>query len=280
MKLETVHKLACTVPMAFCMNLEKKIKPTVRYLKDDLKMTDEEVVKLLDAHPQIFGYSIENNLKPKLAMLVETRVASLPVKEFILKNYNVLSFSLESRIRPRVMFLRSIGKPCNLAMLQLSHPKFDKQFPEFKDWLAKRWATSLKRETQQLSSKIIEKTVTTFELNTLLRNDKFRLLMMGKFSLQPMFQVLLLLEIDVFAGNIGYFLWNDNRRTEPELTELIDSSTIIPRLLQNERSSQEWCGLLLTLHLPPVTAAPGGWESLHSTAPRDQQYLSVRGHPV
>eukprot|EP00475_Leptophrys_vorax_P012293 TRINITY_DN18716_c0_g3_i1.p1 TRINITY_DN18716_c0_g3~~TRINITY_DN18716_c0_g3_i1.p1 ORF type:complete len:165 (-),score=49.89 TRINITY_DN18716_c0_g3_i1:8-445(-) len=135
MKEERIMKLLVEIPMAFCMNLESKLRPTIAYMKEYFGMTDDEIPRFLEVHPQMFGYNLENNLKPKVEFLVKHQVAKPPLKQFFMRNYTLLSFSLAKRIKPRTAFLLSIGRGVKIANLQLAEKKFHQQFPLFAEFL-------------------------------------------------------------------------------------------------------------------------------------------------
>jgi mTERF domain-containing protein len=76
--------------------------PKIDYLQS-LGFTNEEEIRALIRFPAIFNYSVEKNLQPKYAYLVEDMGRGLDdLKAFP----QYFGYSLESRIQPRHQFLK------------------------------------------------------------------------------------------------------------------------------------------------------------------------------
>ena len=83
-------------------SIETKLVPKIDYLQS-LGFTNEEAIRALIRFPAIFNYSVEKNLQPKYAYLVEDMGRGLDdLKAFP----QYFGYSLESRIQPRHQFLK------------------------------------------------------------------------------------------------------------------------------------------------------------------------------
>ena len=88
----------------------EQISKSVEYVTNELGLD----VKVFEKFPQLFGLSIEDNLKPKVEYVTDE--LGLDVKVFE-KLPTLFNFSLNKRIKPRTAFLEKKGKHYGL----LSH---------------------------------------------------------------------------------------------------------------------------------------------------------------
>ena len=96
-----LSKMVTSVPQLLGLNMEKKVKPMLDYLKGTFGLDERELKDLLLRYPNLFTYSIQNNLEPKrefYSSLVGKAVAS----EAMLRNPNLFSVSLKTRLKPRL----------------------------------------------------------------------------------------------------------------------------------------------------------------------------------
>ncbi|KAL6213545.1 hypothetical protein ACLB2K_012992 [Fragaria x ananassa] len=101
---------------AYLLNTRvEKLNEKVRFLRS-LGFTYEEVLKVCERLPAIFGYSVEGNLRPKYEYLVEEMERSL---EELKKFPQYFGFSLEKKIEPRHLHLkeRNVSIPLNRMLL-------------------------------------------------------------------------------------------------------------------------------------------------------------------
>ncbi|KAF5745689.1 hypothetical protein HS088_TW07G01281 [Tripterygium wilfordii] len=103
----------------------EKLRAKIKFLKS-LGFSYEEAKRVCARLPAIFGYSIENNLRPKFHYLVEEMERSVEeLKEFP----QYFAFSLDKRIAPRHMHLRQRNVKVQLhKMLLLSDTSFYKKW--------------------------------------------------------------------------------------------------------------------------------------------------------
>ncbi|CAK9315852.1 unnamed protein product [Citrullus colocynthis] len=99
----------------------EKLRSKIRFLKE-IGFSQEEAAKVCGRMPAIFGYSVEENLRPKYEYLVKEMERDLEE----LKGFpQYFGFSLEGRIMPRHLHLkqRNLRIPLN-RMLLWSHNRF------------------------------------------------------------------------------------------------------------------------------------------------------------
>lgn len=99
----------------------EKLVSKIRFL-ESLGLSREEAVGACVRCPAIFGYSVENNMKPKIDYLVHEMERSI---EEVKKFPQYFAFSLENKIKPRHLHLKKRGIQIRLQkMLVWSDEKF------------------------------------------------------------------------------------------------------------------------------------------------------------
>lgn len=93
----------------------EKLHGKVKFLRS-IGLTHQEIARICARLPSIFGYSIDNNLRPKYDYLVEDMERNL---EELKKFPQYFAFSLEKRIAPRHLHLkrRNVKIPLNRMLL-------------------------------------------------------------------------------------------------------------------------------------------------------------------
>ncbi|XP_072983412.1 protein SEEDLING LETHAL 1, chloroplastic [Typha latifolia] len=115
-----VSPIAPHAPLLSC-SVEDKFLPRLEFL-EKAGLQPREARAMARRFPQLFCYSIEKNLEPKVAFLIrEMRRGLNELKEFP----QYLSFSLDERIRPRHLACEEKGVRLSLpALLRPSDPRF------------------------------------------------------------------------------------------------------------------------------------------------------------
>ena len=70
---EGVSKFVKPLPQILVYSIDENLKPKLAWPKARLELEDEGVCKLVKRLPAVLGYSIEENLESKLAWLIRTR---------------------------------------------------------------------------------------------------------------------------------------------------------------------------------------------------------------
>ncbi|MEM5830678.1 MAG: hypothetical protein QXO40_00535, partial [Candidatus Aenigmatarchaeota archaeon] len=90
----------------------KKMKENVEYLLS-LGVRRENIGRIVEKHPQILEYSIENNLNPKVEYFKDLGFSKKEIAEYIEKNPAIITYSFENRIVPRIEYAMKIGIKIN-----------------------------------------------------------------------------------------------------------------------------------------------------------------------
>ncbi|KAK9129909.1 hypothetical protein Sjap_010396 [Stephania japonica] len=98
----------------------EKLVENIRFL-EGLGLSSEEAARVCVRFPAVFGYSVENNLRPKVEFLIEMERSLDELKGFP----QYFGFNLERRIVPRHWHLKERNVRVSLQkMLMLSDDKF------------------------------------------------------------------------------------------------------------------------------------------------------------
>ena len=98
--------------IAACENLVARYPPLfwlspslleskVNFLKEELRLSAQELELVLETFPQVLGLAVEANLQPKIQFLRQYLTED-KLKEFVLYQPSLLAYSMENRLRPRI----------------------------------------------------------------------------------------------------------------------------------------------------------------------------------
>ena len=80
-----VDEIIETFPQVLGYSLEDNIKPKVEYFVTELSLSKKDIGEIIKTHPQVLGYSLEDNIKPKVELLKRMGVAQEKLTEEFLK---------------------------------------------------------------------------------------------------------------------------------------------------------------------------------------------------
>jgi len=100
--VKDIRKVVRRFPQVLALDIENKMKPRVEYLKS-IGVKEEDISKVVAILPQVLGSDVEKNLKPTYKFLQSNFNVCV---EDIIKSPNLLSYSLEKRIKLRHEFLK------------------------------------------------------------------------------------------------------------------------------------------------------------------------------
>ena len=90
-----------------CYSIEENIKPKLRYLRTRFELDDDALKNLVLKAPQLFGYS-ETNIEEKL-QFYSALAGEREAKRLVIKSSNLLTKSLEKRLKPRLEEVEKCG---------------------------------------------------------------------------------------------------------------------------------------------------------------------------
>ncbi|XP_072992960.1 transcription termination factor MTERF9, chloroplastic [Typha latifolia] len=103
-------QIIASAPSLFSYSVEQSLKPTIRYLIEEVGIKEKDVSKVVQLSPQILVQRIDSSWTSRYFFL--SRELGAPkdsVVKMVTKHPQLLHYSIEDGILPRINFLRSIG---------------------------------------------------------------------------------------------------------------------------------------------------------------------------
>ncbi|XP_066395131.1 transcription termination factor MTERF9, chloroplastic-like [Miscanthus floridulus] len=105
-----IGQIISAAPSMFSYSVEQSLKPTVRYLIEEVGIEESDVGKVVQLSPQILVQKIDSAWKSRsLFMTKELGAPKDSIVKMVTKHPQLLHYSIEDGILPRINFLRSIG---------------------------------------------------------------------------------------------------------------------------------------------------------------------------
>ncbi|XP_042492815.1 transcription termination factor MTERF9, chloroplastic [Macadamia integrifolia] len=105
-----IGQIIAAAPSLFSYSVEHSLKPTVRYLVEEVGIKRADLTKVLQLSPQILVQRIDSSWNARLGFLSKELGAPRDcIVKMVTKHPQLLHYSIEDGILPRINFLRSIG---------------------------------------------------------------------------------------------------------------------------------------------------------------------------
>ena len=105
-----IGQVISSAPSMFSYSVEQSLKPTVRYLIEEVGIEESDVGKVVQLSPQILVQKIDSAWKSRsLFLSKELSAPKGSIVKMVTKHPQLLHYSIEDGILPRINFLRSIG---------------------------------------------------------------------------------------------------------------------------------------------------------------------------
>lgn len=105
-----IGQIISSAPSLFSYSVEQSLKPTVRYLIEEVGIEEGDVGKVVQLSPQILVQKIDIAWKSRsLFLSKELGAPKNSIVKMVTKHPQLLHYSIEDGILPRINFLRSIG---------------------------------------------------------------------------------------------------------------------------------------------------------------------------
>jgi hypothetical protein len=114
---KSLSKLVLAQPHVFSCSIEANLEPKLAWLQERLSLDDESLCFVMQRQPSLFIKNIENNLEPTIKFY-EDCVGSNAAIQLISKSPNILTNSLEKRLKPRLVECQEAGIPIDTGTIQ------------------------------------------------------------------------------------------------------------------------------------------------------------------
>jgi len=143
--MPAIKHILVECPHVLVLPIETRLAPTIYFLRNDVldetslkqgavtkkketevqKQTTEKLRKIVEKVPEVLSYSVESNLRPKLHYLSTTlSLNKEEVRKLVLKKPEILTLSLGSNLKPKLeFFLQNLNfSPQELKRVCLANP--------------------------------------------------------------------------------------------------------------------------------------------------------------
>ncbi|XP_006658741.2 transcription termination factor MTERF9, chloroplastic [Oryza brachyantha] len=105
-----IGQIISAAPSLFSYSVEQSLKPTVRYLIEEVGIDESDMGKVVQLSPQILVQRIDSAWKSRFLFLSkELGAPKDKIVKMVTKHPQLLHYSIEDGLLPRINFLRSIG---------------------------------------------------------------------------------------------------------------------------------------------------------------------------
>lgn len=104
-----LRKMVLSRPQLLSYKLSN-IEATTKFFREELGLSNDELISILQSYPSVLMYSIDNRLRPTVAFLRnEVLCTNERVKRICISYPNVFSHSLEKTLLPKLAFFKELG---------------------------------------------------------------------------------------------------------------------------------------------------------------------------
>ncbi|CAM6126585.1 unnamed protein product [Calypogeia fissa] len=119
--IKEVAKAIFKLPQIMSLSLDSKFQQVVQFLRDDLKLQQEQITKMLTCQISILSFSIQDNMRPKVGYFYEMGLQQEDIARLVVKYPNVFCHSLDNSIKPKVRYLLEVMKLEVLELICFPH---------------------------------------------------------------------------------------------------------------------------------------------------------------
>lgn len=119
-----VSKMIKRHPVIFCYDIDTTLEPTLNWLQQRLGLDDAAVSKMIKLLPALFGYNIDTNLEPKLEWLQQRfDLSNSAVSDMIQKCPSILGYNVDTNLGPTLNFyIDALGDEGEALALVTQYP--------------------------------------------------------------------------------------------------------------------------------------------------------------
>ncbi|BBN04719.1 mTERF domain-containing protein, mitochondrial [Marchantia polymorpha subsp. ruderalis] len=104
------------IPQIMSLSLDNKYKGILQFLQEELHLQNDQISKIVSSQISILSFSVETNIRPKVGFFSEMGLQNDDIARLVVKYPNIFCHSLEKSIKPKVQYL---VKEMNLQVMEL-----------------------------------------------------------------------------------------------------------------------------------------------------------------
>ncbi|KAG6550756.1 hypothetical protein Mapa_007660 [Marchantia paleacea] len=114
--ISDVARAIFKIPQIMSLSLDNKYKGILQFLQDELHLQNDQISKIVSSQISILSFSVETNIRPKVGFFSEMGLQNDDIARLVVKYPNIFCHSLEKSIKPKVQYL---VKEMNLQVMEL-----------------------------------------------------------------------------------------------------------------------------------------------------------------
>ncbi|CAJ1392750.1 unnamed protein product [Effrenium voratum] len=125
-------KVVAGFPQILGYSIEQNLKPTAAWILD-LGLSQTQLAKVVAGCPQILGYSIEQNLKPTAAWVLGLGLSQAQLAKVVAGCPQILGYSIEQNLKPTAAWFLGLGlSQTQLAKVVAARPSLQRSWLAFR----------------------------------------------------------------------------------------------------------------------------------------------------
>ena len=109
--------MICILPNILGYSIEDNLEPKLIWLQQRLKMDNEALSKMIQTQASLFCYNVDTNLEPTLNFFIEALGSESEAIALVKRYPRMFTSSLEKRLKPRLEQARDAGIAIDAACL-------------------------------------------------------------------------------------------------------------------------------------------------------------------
>jgi hypothetical protein len=114
---KSLSKLVQAQPPVLGYSIEDNLEPKLAWLQERLSLDDQSLSEFVQKQPPLLGCNIATNLEPTIKFY-EDCVGSKAAIQLISKTPGILTYSLENRLQPRLVECQEAGMPMDAGTIR------------------------------------------------------------------------------------------------------------------------------------------------------------------
>jgi ferric-dicitrate binding protein FerR (iron transport regulator) len=115
---KSLSKPVKATPSVLCLSIDNNLEPKLTWLQGKLSLDDKSLSELVQKQPPLLGCNIATNLEPTIKFFEDCVGSKKVAIQFIANNPHLLTYSLENRLKPRLVECQEAGISIDTGTIQ------------------------------------------------------------------------------------------------------------------------------------------------------------------
>ncbi|KAL2634691.1 hypothetical protein R1flu_006170 [Riccia fluitans] len=119
--ISEVAKAIFKLPQIMSLSLGNKYRGILQFLQDELNLQNDQISKIVSSQISILSFSVETNIRPKVGFFLDMGLQNDDIARLVVKYPNIFCHSLEKSIKPKVQYLVNEMKLQVMELIAFPH---------------------------------------------------------------------------------------------------------------------------------------------------------------